>query len=201
MDYDNMGEHENLSTHRTDQGDAERIVTQALTQLRDLTHLISNHLGSPVDPEDAEDVKVNKPTSKKVDVFGVQYDDGPLGPRSIPRGAAKPNKPTTMKKAYGRGKVDRDLAGQKYLGRGADREPMDDEAGPMERGPVMGKKRKPSVKESLPEMAASFKAIAEQVKNVNMLLGKLVEQEASTEVSAKRANRPQDEDEPTKDRF
>ena len=58
-----MGEHENLSTHRTDQGDAERIVTQALTQLRDLTHLISNHLGSPVDPEDAEDVKVNKPTS------------------------------------------------------------------------------------------------------------------------------------------
>lgn len=201
MDYDNMGEHENLSTHRTDQGDAERIVTQALTQLRDLTHLISNHLGSPVDPEDAEDVKVNKPTSKKVDVFGVQYDDGPLGPRSIPRGAAKPNKPATMKKAYGRGKLNRDLAGQKYVGTGADREPMDDEAGPMERGPVMGKKRKPSVKESLPEMAASFKAIAEQVKSVNMLLGKLVEQEASTKVSAKRANRPQDEDEPTKDRF
>lgn len=202
MEYDNLGESENLSAHRDAQSDAEKKVSMALTQLRDLTTLISNHLGSPADPDEhAEDVKVNKPASKKVDVFGVQYDDGPLGPRSIPRGAAKPNKPATMKKAYGRGKLNRDLAGQKYVGRGADREPMDDEAGPMERGPVMGKKRKPSVKESLPEMAASFKAIAEQVKSVNALLGKLVEQEASTKVSAKRANRPQDEDEPTKDRF
>ena len=200
MEYNNLGENENLSAHRADQSDAEKKVSMALTQLRDLGTLISNHLGSPVDPDEhAEDVKVNKPKSKKVDVFGVQFEDGPLGPRSIPRGAAKPNKPMTMKKAYGRENMDRDLSGQKYVGRGADREPMDDEAGPMDRGPKMGEDA--SVKESLPEMAASFKAIAEQVKNVNTLLGKLVEQEASTEVPAKVANRPADDDKPTEELY
>ena len=68
----------------------------------------------------------------------------------------------------------------------------------MDRGETLGE---PSVKESLPEMAASFKAIAEQVKNVNTLLGKLVEQEASTEVSAKVANRPADDDKPTEELY
>ena len=199
MDYNNLGENENLSAHRAEQSDAEKKVSMALTQLRDLTTLISNHLGSPVDPDEhAEDVKVNKPKSKKVDVFGVQFDDGPLGPRSIPRGAAKPNKPMTMKKAFGDKELKRDLTGQKYTMRGADREPMEDDAGPMDRGETLGE---PSVKESLPEMAASFKAIAEQVKNVNTLLGKLVEQEASTEVSAKVANRPADDDKPTEELY
>ena len=103
MDYTNLGEGENISAHREGQSDAEKKATMALSQLRELTYLISNHLGSPVDPDEhAEDVKIQKPASKKLDVFGVQFDDGPLGPRSIPRGAAKPNKPQTMKKAYGR---------------------------------------------------------------------------------------------------
>ena len=199
MEYSNLGEDENLSAHRADQSDAEKKVSMALTQLRDLTTLISNHLGSPVDPDEhAENVKVNKPSSKKVDVFGVHFDDGPLGPRSIPRGAAKPNKPQTMKKAFGDKELDRDLTGQKYVKRGADREPMDDEAGPMDRGPEMGQA---SVKETLPQMAASFKAIAQQVQSVNKLLGKLVEQEASTEVSAKVANRPADDDKPTEELY
>ena len=201
MEYSNLGEDENLSAHRADQSDAEKKVSMALTQLRDLTTLISNHLGSPVDPDEhAENVKVNKPSSKKVDVFGVHFDDGPLGPRSIPRGAAKPNKPQTMKKAFGDKELDRDLTGQKYVKRGADREPMDDEAGPMDRGQELGE-GKPSVKETLPQMAASFKAIAQQVQSVNKLLGKLVEQEASTEVSAKVANRPADDDKPTEELY
>jgi hypothetical protein len=50
-------------------------------------------------------------------------------------------------------------------------------------------------------MAASFKAIAQQVESVNKLLGKLVEQEASTEVSAKVANRPADDDKPTEELY
>lgn len=199
MDYNNLGENENLSAHRADQSDAEKKVSMALTQLRDLTTLISNHLGSPVDPDkDAEDVKANKPSSKEVDVFGVQFDDGPLGPRSIPRGAGKPNSFQKISKATRSNDPMRDLSGQKYTMRGADREPMDDDAGPMDRGETLGE---PSVKESLPEMAASFKAIAEQVKNVNTLLGKLVEQEASTEVSAKVANRPADDDKPTEELY
>ena len=183
MDYTNLGEGENISAHREGQSDAEKKATIALSQLRELTYLISNHLGSPVDPDlHAEDVKIQKPASKKLDVFGVQFDDGPLGPRSIPRGAAKPNKPQTMKKAYGRNTMERDLTGAKYEKRGGDREPM-------------------SVQQSLPEMAASFAAIAQQVQSVNKLLGKLVEQEGSTEVSAKKVNRPADDDKPTEELY
>ena len=202
MDYTNLGEGENISAHREGQSDAEKKATIALSQLRELTYLISNHLGSPVDPDEhAEDVKIQKPASKKLDVFGVQFDDGPLGPRSIPRGAAKPNKPQTMKKAYGRNNMDRDLTGAKYEKRGGDREPMEDDAGPMSRGKKIGGKEPKSVQQSLPEMAASFAAIAQQVQSVNKLLGKLVEQEGSTKVSARKVNRPADDDKPTEELY
>jgi hypothetical protein len=202
MDYINAGEGENISAHREDQSDAEKKATMALTQLKELTYLISNHLGSPVDPDDhAEDVKVKKPASKKVDVFGVQFDEGPLGARSIPRGAAKPNKPQTMKKAYGKNKMGRDLTGAKYEKRGGDREPMESDVGPLGRGKKLGSKEPKSVQQSLPEMAASFSAIAQQVQSVNKLLGKLVEQEGSTKVSAKKVNRPADDDKPTEELY
>ncbi len=202
MDYTNAGEGENISAHREGQSDAEKKATLALTQLKELTYLISNHLGSPVDPDDdAEDVKVKKPASKKVDVFGVQFDEGPLGARSIPRGAAKPNKPQTMKKAYGRREMERDFTGSKYEKRGGDREPMEDDAGPMSRGKRLGGKEPKSVQQCLPEMAASFAAIAQQVQSVNKLLGKLVEQEGSTKVSAKKVNRPADDDKPTEEMY
>ena len=202
MDYTNAGEGENISAHREGQSDAEKKATLALTQLKELTYLISNHLGSPVDPDDdAEDVKVKKPASKKVDVFGVQFDEGPLGARSIPRGAAKPNKPQTMKKAYGRREMERDFTGSKYEKRGGDREPMEDDAGPMSRGKRLGGKEPKSVQQSLPEMAASFAAIAQQVQSVNKLLGKLVEQEGSTKFSEKKVNSPADDDKPTEEMY
>ena len=78
---------------------------------------------------------------------------------------------------------------------------MEDDAGPMSRGKRLGGKEPKSVKQSLPEMAASFAAIAQQVQSVNKLLGKLVEQEGSTEVSAKKVNRPADDDKPTEELY
>tara|TARA_R100000458_G_C8260303_1_gene235891 strand:- start:818 stop:1417 length:600 start_codon:yes stop_codon:yes gene_type:complete len=198
MDFKNIGENENLTAHREGQSDAEKKATIALTQLRDLTHLISNHLGSPVDPEhEAKDVKINKPTSKKVDVFGVQFDDGPLGARSIPRGAAKPNAPQKISKAWPRkNNEDRDFTGNKYEKRGGDREPMEDDVGPLGRGDM---EDEPSVTDSLPALSDSVKQIGAQLKTVSSLLNKLIEQENTVTVSGKKGNTPQDVDEPTKE--
>ena len=71
--------------------------TAVLTSLVELLGHISNHLGSPINFGD-KPVKINKPKSKKIDVGGTLFNDEPLGSKSLPRQAGKPNKPQSISK-------------------------------------------------------------------------------------------------------
>jgi Fe-S cluster assembly scaffold protein SufB len=71
--------------------------TAVITSLVELLGHISNHLGSPINFDD-KPIKINKPKSKKVDVGGTLFNDEPLGSKSLPRQAGKPNKPQSISK-------------------------------------------------------------------------------------------------------
>jgi len=83
-----------------DMGDRERHLTTSLSNLRELTILITNQLGSTVDPENAIINKPKKQTGKKEDMLTGQQvtDDSTMGNRSLPRFAAKPGQPVTYSK-------------------------------------------------------------------------------------------------------
>tara|TARA_R110000824_G_scaffold56950_4_gene155333 strand:- start:746 stop:1396 length:651 start_codon:yes stop_codon:yes gene_type:complete len=80
--------------------DRERKLTTSLSGLRELTILITNQLGSIVDPEDAVDVKAKKQKGEKDDMLSGQNvgDKSTLGNRSLPRHAAKPGEPKVYSK-------------------------------------------------------------------------------------------------------
>mgnify|MGYP003676710845 CR=1 FL=1 len=81
-------------------GDRERLLTTSLSNLRELTIMITNQLGSIVDPEKAVDVKAKKQKGTKDDMLSGQNvgDKSTLGNRSLPRHAGKPGKPITFNK-------------------------------------------------------------------------------------------------------
>ena len=81
-------------------GDRERHLTSSLINLRELTIMITNQLGSIVDPENAIDVKAKKQKGVKDDMLSGQNvgDKSTLSNRSLPRHAAKPGKPMTFNK-------------------------------------------------------------------------------------------------------
>tara|TARA_R100000315_G_scaffold62510_1_gene44667 strand:+ start:5081 stop:5872 length:792 start_codon:yes stop_codon:yes gene_type:complete len=83
---------------KKDLSDGERMLTLMLSQLDELEYHINNALGSGVG--DAEIVKPKKQSGQKVDVMGGTQvtDDSSLGNKQLPRFAAKPSKPNTVKK-------------------------------------------------------------------------------------------------------
>jgi hypothetical protein len=90
----------NMTSPSKDLSDAERKVTLAISGLSEMLFMISNHLGSPVSPMDAENVKVNKPKPKKIPVGEgtMETDNSSLGNRAVPRHAGTPAKPITISK-------------------------------------------------------------------------------------------------------
>ena len=81
-----------------DLSDGERMLTLMLSHLDELEYQINNALGSGV--SDVEIVKPKNKKGEKVDVMGGTQvtDDSSLGNKQLPRFAAKPSKPNTIKK-------------------------------------------------------------------------------------------------------
>lgn len=105
-------------------GDRERLLTTSLSNLRELTILITNQLGSLVDPEDAVDVKAKKQKGVKDDMLSGQNvgDKTTLGNRSLPRHAAKPGQPLTYSKPKNYLTKSRDFTGDS-ISKNGDRNP------------------------------------------------------------------------------
>lgn len=84
-----------MDFHEHEHGDEK--TAAVITQLVEILGHISNALGTGIDFTTPPITK--KPTSKKVDVGGQMFNDEPLGNKSLPRMAAKPNNPQSITKA------------------------------------------------------------------------------------------------------